>query len=233
LNTLAVDVGVKVGETILHHLNMPWQHDRRIKTRECTPVEVGEDEQDLLVLVVTNAVATKAEGIRGLSASAGLNGNGVGDRRRAPYQRLVDSTLWERRLTERNLFVLSLTTVIRFRVRVVEARDAIEVARSDRELKRRNNAVAEDRASREGVVTRGEINFGLKVNVQVVAEELRVLLTFLLHDGAVHEVVLVDEQTDAVTIAIERDLATVLPLAVTVSAARRSGASNARIAALV
>jgi hypothetical protein len=64
-------------------------------------------------------------------------------------------------------------------------------------------------------------------------EELGVLLTFLLHDGAVHGLVLVHEDGFLVEVVIEGDLATVLPLTVDIRARRRVSTGDASKVALI
>jgi len=116
---------------------------------------------------------------------------------------------------------------------VVEARDAHEEARAEWVVSARNETVAENRARRQVLQTLGDRHLDGEVNVEVVNEKLGVPGSLLLHDGAIHGVVSVDENTKFVRIDIESNLATVLPLPIHISAAGRAGAGNATVLALV
>jgi len=54
--------------------------------------------------------------------------------------------------------------------------------------------------------------------MEMVTEEFGVLDTFSLHDGAIHGLIGVDEDTIAIGIGVEGTLATVLPVPVAVGA---------------
>lgn len=85
--------------------------------------------------------------------------------------------------------------------------------------------VAEDGTSRESI-DRGR-NRDAEVDVEVVTEELGIELGLRIHDSAVHEVTLVDEDAVQVDVAVEGALATGLPHAVEVGAVRGTSATGA------
>jgi hypothetical protein len=69
--------------------------------------------------------------------------------------------------------------------------------------------------------------------VEMVTEKFGILPALILHDRAVHGSVLVHEDSSSVVISVESNLASVLPLAVAISAAGSTSSSNAAVLALV
>jgi hypothetical protein len=101
-------------------------------------------------------------------------------------------------------------TVIREMVAVAEAREASKVASTEGTNGGSNLIVVTEDGTSGQSANRGN-NRGIEINVEVVAEELRVKDGLSIHDAAVHVVTLVDEETVTVDITVERTLATVLP----------------------
>jgi len=115
-----------------------------------------------------------------------------------------------------------LATVVGVAIDVVETVNAHEEAlavEASRELRIGHVVVAEDGASGQqlGGTKVGGDRLG-EIDVQVVAEEEGVLLSFSLHDGAIHELALIHEDTSDIVVLIGSNLATSLPLTVGIGA---------------
>jgi len=115
-----------------------------------------------------------------------------------------------------------LATVVGVTIDVVKTVNAHEEAltvETTRELRIGHVVVAEDRASRQilGGTKVGRDRLG-EIDVQVVAEEEGVLLSLSLHDGAIHELALIHEDTSDIVVLVGSNLATSLPFTVGIGA---------------
>jgi len=114
----------------------------------------------------------------------------------------------------------SLATISGDTVRVDEAVNAHERANAGTSIgdaSASNTVVAEDGARRQIAANRRRHGLG-QVNVQMMAEQPRVLHRLGLHDRAIHKATFVHENAVLVDIPVRGDLAAILPLAIDIDA---------------